>query len=81
MPSLSEIPDGITRAKLLKAMKRLDFRVNMTGGKGSHCKIECPDNSKSITIKDNICKKTIYYLLKEIESCSNITWEQIKKEL
>jgi len=68
MPSLSEIPDGINRPKFLKALKRLGFTINMIGGKGSHCKVECPNSGKSITVKDNISKKTLYYLLKEIKS-------------
>lgn len=81
MPSLSEIPDGINRTKFLKALKRLGFKINMTGGKGSHCKVECPSNGKSITIKDNIHKQTLYYILKEIEIYSGVTWEQIKNKL
>jgi len=81
MPSLSEIPDGINRSKFLKALKRLGFKIDMTGGKGSHCKVECPKNSKIITIKDNIHKQTLYYILKEIERYSGVTWEQIQKEL
>lgn len=81
MPSLSEIPDGVNRTKFLKALKRLGFGVNMTGGKGSHCKIECPRNGKSITVKNNIHKQTLHYILKEIEEYSGVTWEQIKKEL
>lgn len=81
MPSLSEIPDGINRTKFLKALRRLGFKIDMTGGKGSHCKVEWPRNGKSVTIKDNIHKQTLYYILKEIEKYSGITWEQIKKEL
>lgn len=81
MPSLSEIPDRINRAKLLRALKRLGFRINMTGGKGSHCKVECPKNSKIVTIPEKLHKQTVCYILKEIESYSGITWDQIKARL
>jgi len=81
MPSLSELPDGIHRSKFLKALERLGFTVNMTGGKGSHCKVECPKNGKILTVKDNMRKDTLYYLLKEIERYTGITWEEIKRKL
>lgn len=81
MPSLSDLPDGIHRTKFIKALTRLGFKVNMTGGKGSHCKVECPRNGKILTIKDNMRKDTLYYLLKDIESYSGVTWEQIKEKL
>lgn len=52
----------------------------MTGGKGSHCKIECPHNAKIITIPEKLHKQTICYILKEIKAYSGVTWEQIKNE-
>ncbi len=80
MPSLSEIPDGINRTKFLKALGRLGFKINTTGGKGSHVKVECP-NGKIVTVPVNIHKQTLYYILKEIESYSGVTWDQIKEKL
>ncbi|PIS07456.1 hypothetical protein COT78_03545 [Candidatus Berkelbacteria bacterium CG10_big_fil_rev_8_21_14_0_10_43_13] len=74
MPSLSEIPDGINRTKFLKALGRLGFKVNTIGGKGSHVKVEYK-NGKTITVPDKIHKQTLYYILKEIESYSGVTWD------
>jgi len=63
MPSLSELPGDIKRRKFTKALQRLGFVINRTGGKGDHC------------------KAILYYLVKEIELISGITWEDIKKNL
>lgn len=81
MPSLSELPSDINRAKFTRALIRLGFMFNKVGGKGSHSKIEWPLTRKSVTVIDKMRKDTLYYLLKEIEEISGITWEKIKKEM
>lgn len=81
MPSRSELPGDLARKKFLKALDRLGFKVNTIGGKGDHIKIIWPQTQKSITIDADIRKDVLYYLLKEIESISGITWEDIKNEL
>jgi len=81
MPSLSEIPDGISREKFIRALRRLGFTINMTGGKGSHCKVECPKSGKIIVIKGKMRKDTFRYVVGNIEKYSNVTWKQIKDEL
>lgn len=80
MPSLSELPSDIKRNKLTKALKRLGFEIDTTGGKGSHYKIICP-NQKTITLQYNLNKKMLLVVLKEIEKYSGVTWKQIKKKL
>ena len=80
MPSLNELPSDIKRKKLTKALKRLGFSIDTIGGKGSHYKIVCP-NEKTITLPNNLHKKMLLIILKEIEEYSGITWEQIKKQL
>ena len=81
MPSLSKLPGNLDRKKLIKALERLGFIINIVGGKGSHIKIVWPHNQKSITIQKNLPKQVLLYVLKEIETISNIKWEDIRKEL
>ncbi len=81
MPSLSQLPGKIKRKKLTKALTRLGFIIDKKGEDGSHYKIVWSPTQKSITLPQNINKNTLYYLLKEIEIASRITWEDIKKEL
>ena len=81
MPSLSQLPGEIKRKKLTKALTRLGFFIDERGGDGSHYKALWPASQKSVTLPYNINKYTLYYLLKEIESVSGITWEDIKNEL
>jgi len=38
MPSLSELPSDLNRNKLIRALIRLGFRVDKTGGEGSEIK-------------------------------------------
>lgn len=81
MPSRSELPGHLARGKFLKALRRLGFVINTVGGKGDHVKIIWPVTQKSISVDGDLRKDVLYYLLKEIETCSGITWEQIQKEL
>ncbi|MFA5188523.1 MAG: type II toxin-antitoxin system HicA family toxin [Patescibacteria group bacterium] len=81
MPSLSELPGEIKRKKFTKALIRLGFIINKKGGDGSHYKITWPTTQKSITIQSKLRKDVLYYLLKEIEEVSDITWDDIKREL
>jgi len=36
MPSLSELPGEIKRKKFIRALQRLGFVIDKTGGDGSH---------------------------------------------
>ncbi len=81
MPSLSELPSEIKRKKFTKALDRLGFVVNSTGGKGDHYKAIWPKNGKAIIIQSELRKDVLRYLLKEIEQISGITWEDIRKNL
>ncbi len=81
MPSHSELPGEISRSKFLKALNRLGFEINTVGGKGNHIKVTWPPTQKSITVDTDLRKDVLYYLLKEIEKISKITWEQIKEKL
>lgn len=81
MPSLSELPGEIKRKKFIGALKRLGFIVNESGGDGSHYKATWPKTQKAITIQSKLRKDVLYYLLKEIEKQSGITWNDIRKEL
>ena len=81
MPSLSELPGEIKRKKFTKVLKRLGFLINETGGNGSHYKATWPKTNKSVIIPYNLEKQVLFYVLKEIETYSGITWEEIKKEL
>lgn len=81
MPSLSELPGEIKRKKFTKALQRLGFIIDKTGGKGSHYKIIWPKTQKSISIQSDLRKDVLQYLLKQIEEYSGITWDEIKDEL
>lgn len=81
MPSLNELPGNLNRKKLAKALQRLGFSISTKGGKGSHIKL-IYTNQKTITIpSSDLCKNVLYYILKEIEEITEITWDDIKKEL
>jgi predicted RNA binding protein YcfA (HicA-like mRNA interferase family) len=81
MPSLSELPGNINRNKFIKALERLGFEISTKGGKGSHYKATFIRTQKSITIQSTVSKNVLYYLLKEIEIISSVTWTDIKKYL
>lgn len=81
MPSLSQLPGEIKRKKLTKALTRLGFVINEKGGDGSHYKALWPQTQKSVTIPQDISKYTLYYLLKEIETVSGVTWDDIKSQI
>lgn len=81
MPSRSQLPGNIKRKKFIKALIRCGFEIDLSGGDGSHYKATWPATQKSITIQSNLRKDVLYYLLKEIEQNSGITWEEIKNKL
>lgn len=81
MPSLSELHGELKRKKFTKALVRLGFIIDKSGGDGSHFKATWPTTQKSITIQSKVRKDVLYYLLKEIEEISDITWEDIQKQL
>lgn len=81
MPSRSELPGDTSRKKFLHALRRLGFEINTVGGRGDHVKITWPATQKSLTVDADLRKDVLYYLLKEIESISVVTWEQIQNEM
>jgi len=81
MPSLSQLPDKLKRNKLTKALERLGFNISTKGGKGSHFKATFAANQKSITIPSDLRKDVLYYVLKEIETNTGVTWNDILKFL
>lgn len=81
MPSRSELPGNLSRQKFLKALIRLGFEINTVGGKGDHFKAIWPATQKSITVVSDLRNDILYYLLKQIEIISKVTWEERKKEL
>jgi len=81
MSSRSELPGELPRKRFLNALRRLGFEINTVGGKGDHVKIVWPATQKSVTVVGELRKDVLYYLLKEIENISSITWEQIRNEL
>lgn len=81
MPSLSELPGSLNRKKFIKALQRLGFGIDYSGGNGSHIKVECPKNGKAVSVQSDLRKDVLKYILKEIETYSGVTWDDIKKEL
>ena len=81
MPSPNDLPGEIKRAKFIKALERCGFEINKVGGNGSHYKAIWPRNQKSVTIQQDLPKQVLRYVLKEIEICSGVTWDQINAKL
>ena len=81
MPSRSQLPGNLNRKKFLRALSRCGFEIDMSGGDGSHCKATWPQTQKSVTIQKDLRKDVLYYLLKDIEKYSDITWDDINKNL
>jgi predicted RNA binding protein YcfA (HicA-like mRNA interferase family) len=81
MPSLSQLPGDISRRKLVRALERLGFEADYSGGDGSHCKVLWPRNQKCVTIQCKLRKDVLSYVLKEIEKVSDVTWDDIKEKL
>jgi len=75
-----DLPGTISRNKFINALQRLGFKISTKGGKGSHFKATWR-NEKSITIQSDLRKDVLRYVLKQIEACSGITWEQIRKKM
>jgi len=59
----------------------LGFEISKKGGKGSHYKATCIATQKMIIIPQDLDRDTLYYLLKEIEGYSGVTWSDIKNKL
>ncbi len=81
MPSRSELSGEIKRRKFTKALKRLGFVIDKSGGEGSHYKVLWPKTQKSVTLQSKIRKDVLQYVLKDIEEISGVTWEDIKDKL
>lgn len=78
--SQHDLPGEIKPKKFFRALARLGFVIDTTGGKGSHTKAVWK-NQKSITIPNHLPRQVLRYILKEIEEISSVTWEMIEKEL
>lgn len=84
MPPLSELPGTLPRDRFLRALRRVGFAIDASGGDGSHVMVNWPPTNKSVTIPHRmIPKQALKYLLKEIETVTlgQVTWEKIKEEL
>ena len=65
MPPLSELPSDLSTEKLLRALTRLGFVFDKTGGKGSHGKLVWPISGKAVTIKHKLHKHAIKYVIEQ----------------
>ena len=83
MPSLSKLPSDIKRKQFMRALARVGFVINESGGNGSHYKATWPKTQKAITVQANLPKQVLKYLIKEIEEVTGgvVTWEKIKEDL
>lgn len=80
MPSRSELPSKLNRTSFCNALTRVGFRISTKGGKGSHFKATW-SNEKAITIPSRLDRDVLYYVVKEIEKQTGISWEMIAKHL
>ncbi|MEN9558495.1 MAG: hypothetical protein RL141_864 [Candidatus Parcubacteria bacterium] len=84
MPPLSHLPGDLSREKFLKALTRIGFIVDKSGGNGDHIMVNWPLTNKSVTIPHRtIPKQALKYLIKEIEAVTlgRVDWEKINQEL
>jgi len=83
MPSHNEIPGHIKRSKFLKALKRIGFKIDKTGGKGSHILAIWPPTGKQITIQQDLRKDVLRSIIKSIIIITKgqVVWDDIRKEL
>ena len=81
MPSPNNLPGEIKRKRFIRALEKCGFVIDRVGGNGSHYKAVWPQNNKSITIPQDLPKPVLRYVLKEIEACTGITWDQIHQNL
>lgn len=79
MPSRSELPSSLKRKKLSRALMRLGFDISERGGKGSHIKATHFQSQKCVIIPEDLRRDVLYYVLKEIERVSGVTWKDIQK--
>lgn len=79
MPSRSELPGSLKRKKLGRALERLGFEISERGGKGSHIKATHIQSQKCVIIPEDLRRDVLYYVLKEIERISDVTWDDIQK--
>lgn len=81
MPSLSELPSDVTKERFVRALGKVGFEISKKGGKGSHYKAIWPASQKFVTIQYDFRKDVLYKILKQIETMSGISWEEIKEHL
>ncbi|KKT21065.1 MAG: hypothetical protein UW06_C0045G0004 [Parcubacteria group bacterium GW2011_GWE1_43_8] len=78
MSSHNEIPDGITRDRFLRALKRLGWNISKIGGKGSHYMATWPRTKKSITIQYDFRKDVLRRIIKAMTTISGQTWDDVR---
>lgn len=81
MPPLSQIKDGLTQKQICKALVRLGFYIDYTGGNGSHALAEWPKNGKCLTIPYHMNKHVVRYICKQMEEISDCTWDELRSQL
>ena len=81
MPSRSELPGLIKKRRFVRALEKSGFVINKKGGKGGHFKA-IYKNEKTITLpSSDLRRDQLYYIVKAIESISDVTWDDLKKYL
>jgi predicted RNA binding protein YcfA (HicA-like mRNA interferase family) len=81
MPSLNELPSGITKERFIRALEKVGFEISRKGGKGSHYKAIWPASQKFVTVQYDFRKDVLYKILKQVKDISGVCWEEIKKKL
>lgn len=84
MPPLSQLPGNVSRDGFIRALVKLGFELDKSGGKGSHYKAVWPSTQKSVTIPHkDLSKYVLKYILPEVETATlkRVTWENIKELL
>lgn len=68
MPSRSELPSDLKRKKFIRALQRLGFIIDKSGGNGSHYKVMWPTTQKVSQSSMNLEKTYFMRYLKKLKS-------------
>lgn len=61
------LPSDISQKRFTKALQKVGFIINYSGGKGGHYKATCPRTKKFLTIQSKLYKHVLKDKLKQVE--------------
>ncbi|MEK7618505.1 MAG: type II toxin-antitoxin system HicA family toxin [Patescibacteria group bacterium] len=62
-----KLPSDVRQSRLLKALRKTGFIIDLSHGKGSHAQAIDPKSGKYITVPNHLYKIALYEILKLAE--------------